>query len=452
MTSAELGGLTGSRQLGRVLAVTTIGNLVEWYDFLVYAYLTPVLAGLFFPGSDRATGILTTLAIYGVSFFVRPVASFFWGPLGDRVGRRAVLSAVIVLMGISTLGLGLLPTHAQVGTLAPVLLLLVRILQGFAATGEWVGSLSYLLENTAPRGRGALLGVNSASGIIPGPIAALVVFAVQSSMTQESFTAWGWRVPFVIGGILALVGLYVRLRMEETPAFRQLSNVRRTARTPIRSCFRRYPRQLAAVFVVASLMSLGSYGMLTSVPTYLSETVKLAKGPALLISAAAALVFTFAIPLFGRLGDRVGRRPLVLTGAGLLVAGSVPSYLLLDSGSLAGVFAGQAILGISTAVLMAGGVALMVEIFPTNVRLTGGVISQTFAYTIFGGTVAFVNQALVVASGSALAPGFYLTACAVIVLPLSVWLVPETRGLPLLREADTADGAASRVAISDDHQ
>lgn len=420
-----------SNTVRRVLGATTIGNLVEWFDYLIYAYVAVTLAAVFFPESDPNNAILATFAIYGVSFFVRPLASPFWGSLGDRIGRRAVLTTVILLMGGATFAVGLLPTYDQVGILAPVLLLVCRVLQGFAATGEWIGSLSFLLESSPTEKRGFLLGINSAATVLPGAIAALFLLALRLSMPAEAFQAWGWRIPFLIGGLLALVGFYIRKRLEETAAFQAAKRTDTLEKTPVRSVIRKYPRQLISVFSVAALMSLSVYSLLTFMPTFLAETAGLTPTQALLASSSATILLTILIPVLAIFGDKVGRRPLLIIGASVLTLFSVPAYLLAASGTVLLTLAGLLILLIGTAFVVAAGGAVMVESFPTQVRYTGGAVSQTLAYTIFGGTAAFVSQALISSTEIDIAPAFYVTAVAAAVLGMVVFVVPETYRLPL---------------------
>lgn len=429
----------------RVLAATTVGNLVEWFDYLVYAYVASTLATIFFPAGDHGAALLATLAIYGVSFLVRPLASPFWGSLGDRIGRRKVLTAVILLMGASTFAVGVLPTYAQVGLLAPLLLLVCRVVQGFAATGEWIGSLSFLLESSPARRRGFLLGVNSAATVLPGAIAALFLLVLRLSMSEQDFATYGWRIPFLVGGVLALVGFYVRNKLDETPAFREVERTDSIEKAPVRKVFRDHPREMISVFTVGALMSLSVYSILTFMPTFLADTAGLTPTDALLASSAATVVLTLLIPAVAKISDRVGRRPLLIIGSGSLVVLSVPGYLLVSTGTVVGALAGLAALLVGTAFMIGAGGAVMVEAFPTRVRYTGGTVSQTLAYTLFGGTAAFVGQALVTSTGIAIAPAFYLTAVSFVVLLVVVFVVPETSRLSLHGEPDDVPAATSHT-------
>lgn len=449
MTTREIHTSDSYVPVSRVLVATTVGNLVEWYDYILYALLAPVFATLFFPNSDRSLALLATFAIYAVSFLVRPLASLFWGALGDKLGRRIVLSSVILLMGVSTFAIGLLPTYAQVGILAPILLLICRVLQGIGATGEWVGSLSFLLEHVPSRRRGTLMAINCAATVLPAALAALLLFLIRSLTTPADYLSWGWRIPFFIGGVLALVGLYIRSRLDETPAFRVIERTKATAARPVRSCLTEYPKQMAAVFATAGMMALSVYSLLTYTPTYLAETVGLKGSGALLSFSAAVALLTLMIPVLGLLGDRLGRKPLLIGGTLGIAVSSIPGYLIINTGGTFSSFLGQALIMVGTAAVLAGGSATMVEIFPTRVRATGGTISQTLAYTIFGGTAALVSQALVSGTGSNIAPAYYLTVYALIYLLIAIWLVPETYRLPLLREEDvTASGQAEAAILN----
>lgn len=415
------------------LAAGTIGNFVEWYDFAIYAYSAPVIATLFFTQSNHTAALLATFAIYGVAFFMRPLGAIIFGNMGDKVGRRNTLSVVIVLMGGSTFLMGALPTHSQIGLAAPILLLVLRLIQGFSAGGEFAGSNSFIMEYAPTQHRGFWASISSASTVIPSVFGALVVLLLTSTLSDGSYNSWGWRIPFLIGGPLALIGLYLRLRMEDTPAFLKLERTGQVDRAPALDAIRYYRKEMLYIFALSALQGLGFYILSGYMFTYLTETVGLDSTTALLSNMAALALLTLLIPLGGLLSDRVGRRSMMFGGCAVFAFLSIPAFLLANNGGLISALLGQVLLILGIAFFAPGYTPAQAEIFPTRVRYSGNAISYNVAYAVFGGTAPLVGTYLVSTTGSNIAPAFYLVAVAVIVV-FFVFVMPETYRIPLLRE------------------
>ncbi|MCC3770517.1 MFS transporter [Streptomyces sp. UNOC14_S4] len=418
-------------QSRKALAASAIGNFVEWYDFAVYGYSAPVIAKLFFPSSDQTTALLATLAILGTTFLFRPLGGIYFGRLGDRAGRRNALAAVVLLMGVSTVLIGLLPTYASIGASAPILLVLLRLLQGFSSGGEYSGASTFLSEHAPQHRRGMWAGMSAATTTLPFTAAALVVLSL-STASHQAYAAWTWRIPFLIAGPLALVGLYIRLRLEDSPVYRQLEQTGAVEQSSIGQVLRHYRREVFLVFGIASLNGVGFYTVSSYVPTYLTSTVGLGQTVALTANCIALCVYSVLAPLLGRLGDVHGRRPVLLAGATGLTTLAVPAYLLIGQGSWATAVLGQLLL-IGPLVAVASVVAIaQAELFPTQIRYTGSAIGYNAAYAIFGGTAPFAGAFLVAQLHSPIAPAFYLLAMGTLSLPV-VTRFPETSRLPLNR-------------------
>jgi MFS transporter, MHS family, proline/betaine transporter len=429
---------TGRR---RVVASAAIGQFVEWYDFVVYAYTASVVATLFFPADDRVASLLATFAVYAIGFVMRPVGGLLFGHLGDRLGRRGVLALVILLMGASTAAVGLLPTYAQIGLAAPVLLVVCRLLQGLSAGGEAMGSNALVAEHAPPDRRGLYVGFTYSFANLPAVFAALFVLLLTNLLSADSFESWGWRIPFLFGGLISLVGLYIRSRVAESPAFQITRSADRVSKAPIVTVLRDHRRALGFAFAMAALSGLGFYTLTGYFATYLAEAVGLT-GNASLISNSVALTVAFVtMPLGGLLSDRVGRRPVLMLGAALSAIVAIPAYLLASAGTLATAVLGQSLLAAALGVFFGPVGIVFLELFPTRTRYSGSAIGYNAAYVVFGGTAPLFGTWLVDATGSLIAPAVYMTVLSAVVFAVATRL-PESYRESLVHAEDAAPGAA----------
>jgi metabolite-proton symporter len=413
--------------VGRVAAASLIGTTIEFYDFYVYATAAVLVFGpLFFPSDNPTAQTLASLATFAIAFVARPFGSVFFGHFGDRIGRKTTLVAALLVMGISTVLIGVLPTHASAGNLAPVLLCILRFGQGFGLGGEWGGAALLATEN-APAHRRALYGMFPQLGAPLGFIIANTLFLVLSAnMSDATFTSWGWRVPFLLSSVLVILGLWVRLSLTETPIFAKALAENRQVRVPVAETFRSSWK----------IVVLGAFSvMLTYTLFYLTTTWSLSygTGPALgysrhdfLLMLCIAVVFmAAATPLSGVLSDRFGRRPVLATA---MVGGAVVGLLtgpLLGSGSTALVMvwlcAGLFFMG-----LVFGPIgAYLPELFPTNVRYTGASLAFN-AGSILGASLAPYTAVKLAAAHGVGWVGFYLAATAVVSL-VALSMLRETR-------------------------
>lgn len=410
----------------RVLLGASTGQFVEFYDFAIYGFSTVAIAQAFFPSQTGVFGILSAFAVYGVAFLSRPLGGVFFGALADRIGRRAVLYATLLTMGTATAVIGLLPTHASVGVVAPALLVVCRLAQGFSAGGEAVSAPSFVLEHAPFERRGTWIGITIAASAATSMVALLFILAFSSGMSDTTYLAWGWRIPFLVALPLSAVGIYIRRRTDESPAFQELRKEGAVTSNPIRSSLRGNSRSLAQIFVVMALSGLGFYMLVGYFVTYLDTVVGLDRLESLGANAVALLSFTVLLPIGGRLSDKFGRKPMLIVGAVAVAVVSVPAFLLVTSGSFGAAVIGQLLLAAALCTYGGGSYTFFVELLPTETRVTGAAISYNVAFALFGGTAPFVGTWLVKASATPLAPGFYLCAVAVLALVVAAF-VPETR-------------------------
>ncbi|MDH0732555.1 MFS transporter [Pseudomonas sichuanensis] len=425
--------------LRRVIAASAIGNFVEWFDFAVYGFLATLIATQFFASQDPSVALLKTFAVFAVAFALRPLGGIVFGALGDRLGRKRILSLTILLMAGSTTLIGLLPTYASIGVLAPALLTLARCLQGFSAGGEYAGACAYLMEH-APQDKRAFYGsfvpVSTFSAFA---CAAVIAYGLEANLSAEAMNSWGWRVPFLIAAPLGLVGLYLRWRMEETPAFRQaMAEGKQHSHSPLGDTLRHHGRTIRNLGAFISLTALSFYMFTTYFATYLQTVGQLGRAQALLVTTVALLFAAVGCPLAGALSDRIGRRRTIGVTCLWVMVAVFPAYWLASSGSMSGALLGVILLAVGA--LMSGVVtaALLSECFPTRSRYTASAITYNVAYTLFGGTAPLVATWLIEQSGSRLAPAFYLVVIALLAL-IGGLALPETSRISLHAEGAVGD-------------
>ncbi|WP_051579555.1 MFS transporter [Pseudonocardia acaciae] len=417
---------TLARTRYRPLLGAGVGTFVEFYDFAIYALTVPIIATQVFPAGDPNAALISAFAVYGVAFVIRPLGGVVFGVIGDRYGRRRVLTLVLTLIGVSTALIGVLPTYAQAGLLAPALLVGLRLLQGLSAGGEATSASSFALEHAPPSRRSLWNTVVIAASAVSSVVGLAVVLGLNAAMPEAAFAAWGWRVPFLLALPLSLIGLYIRVRTDESPAFERAKRSAALSSGPVREAFRHNRAAIAIAFALSSMTGLAFYYLAGYLPTYLQVTGGLSRTGALVSNGVALVVFAVALPACGALADRYGRRPAIRLGAALLVVTSVPAFLLAGGGGLAGAITGQLLLALSLAVFGGGSYVTLMEVFPTRTRITGAAVGYNLGYALFGGTAPLLASVLVARTGSASAPGYYLAVVALLVLACT-FRVPETK-------------------------
>src|SRR5215218_3590317 len=289
----------------RATVGASIGNLVEWFDFATYSFLAVTLAAVFFPSGNPTAALLSTFAIFAAAFFVRPLGGLFFGPLGDKIGRQRVLATVIILMSLSTFAIGLLPGYATIGIWAPLLLVVCRLLQGFSAGGEFGGGATFLAEYSPDERRGYMVSWLEFSTLIGFILGSGSVLVMNSALGEDAMISWGWRIPFLVAGPLGIVGLYIRLRLEDTPEFRALETTGEVAQSPLKEAFVENWRQILQVAGIAIIHNVGFYMVFTYMPTYFSTELGFGQTASFVSIVLAGLVGLVLVPPLGALSDRV---------------------------------------------------------------------------------------------------------------------------------------------------
>lgn len=409
----------------RALVSGSVGNLLEQYDNLVYAYSTVYLSAQFFADGGSLSSLLSTFAVFAVGFLARPVGTVVFGHIGDKFGRRPALLASVVLMGAATVLIGLLPGYATIGAAAPVLLVVLRLFQGFAVAGEWAGSAAMLVEYATRRTRGRYGSLNQVSTAAGFLVAAAVVALNSLFWSEQGMLDFGWRVPFLVGALTALIAVLLRFGLEDTPAFREQEAAGETVASPLRLALRTQKSAMARGFFFTVSWTVAYFFFLTYLPTHLRSQVGVDPGLVEASNIVGLVVLTVAIFGFGVLSDHIGRKPLLLIGSGGFVVLSFPVMWLFSTGSTAAVYLGQVLIALVLAAFSGPGPAALAEIFPTNVRYSALGIGYNFSVMAFGGTAGFIATALIDATGNALLVALLPTAAAVITF-VTVCLMPET--------------------------
>ncbi|MCW2003603.1 MHS family proline/betaine transporter-like MFS transporter [Xanthomonas arboricola] len=421
--------------LRRAVGAAALGNAMEWFDFGVYGYLAVTLGQVFFPSSNPTAQLIATFATFTVAFLVRPIGGMVFGPLGDRYGRQKVLAATMILMALGTFSIGLIPAYAQIGLWAPALLLLARLLQGFSTGGEYGGAATFIAEYATDRNRG-LMGSWLEFGTLGGYIAgAATVTALHMALSQAQMLDWGWRVPFLVAGPLGLLGLYMRMKLEETPAFRAYTEQseqrkRETAGQGLMTLLRLHWPQLLKCVGLVLVFNVTDYMLLTYMPSYLSVTMGYAESKGLLLIILVMLVMMPLNVVGGMFSDKLGRRPMIIGACAALFALAIPCLLLIGSGSDVLIFTGLMLLGLALVCFTSSMPSTLPALFYTPVRYSALSIAFNVSVSLFGGTTPLVTAWLVERTGDPLVPAYYLMGAAAIGL-VTMLFVRETAGLPL---------------------
>lgn len=414
----------------RAIAAGTIGNILEYYDFAIYASLTPIIAPLFFPTQDPALAFLAAFGAYAVGFLARPLGGFVFGHFGDKVGRRTTLAAAVIMMAVSTLLIGILPTYATIGLLAPILLVVARLVQGFSAAGEWGGSAVFMVEY-APENRRGLFGSMQQFGVAAGFLAGLLVAALLTNVVpEEVVSGWAWRIPFIAGLLIGIVGLYLRLRLEDTPNFQALEETNEVERAPLLTMVRTNYKELLIIMGFTALWGSAYHLFTAYMPTYISENIGFSLSSSLAFNAVGLASFVLLIPPMGWLSDKVGRKPMLVGAALGFVVLTYPIFLLLSQATVISVVLALLAIALLLAVFSGPGPAALVELFPTKIRYSALGVGYNLSVTIFGGTAPFIATLLTSRTDSALSPSFYAIFTALITL-VAVVSMRETYKAPL---------------------
>ncbi|MBP6216162.1 MAG: MFS transporter [Luteimonas sp.] len=407
-----------------------IGNFVEWFDYASYGFFATVIAKAFFPEIAPESALLATFAVFAISFIVRPIGGIVWGGIGDKIGRRTALSWSILIMSGATTLIAFLPSYAQIGILGPILLLIIRMVQGFSASGEYAGATSFIAEYSPDNRRGlytSIVPASTAAGLLAGSLMSAGLFALLDDAQMQSF---GWRLPFLLAAPLGLIGLYIRLKLEDTPKFRELEQSHEIEATPVRQLFTNYWRQIMIAFGVTCLNAVGFYLILSYMPTYLITEMGIGEEQSFIATSITLAVYIGLIFLMGMLSDRFGRKTALITASVLFIGLTVPLFAMLDGAAFWKIVLIQVAFGALLTVNDGTLPCFLSEIFPTKVRYSGFAFSFNTANALFGGTAPFVATWLIGATGSKLAPAWYLVAAAIVAV-IAMLMSRETANHPL---------------------
>lgn len=435
---AEPRGGGASLILRRATLGAAIGSVVEWFDVAVYGYLAITLGELFFTTTDPTTALLSSFAVFGAAFAVRPLGGIFFGAIGDRIGRQRTLAAVVILASISTLGIGLLPTYGAIGLAAPVLLVVLRLLQGFSAGGEIGGASAFVAEHAPARRRGLYVSwveVGSISGFLLGSV---VVLLLTVSLGDGQMSDWGWRVPFLLAGPLGVAGLYIRSKLEETPEFTALQEKGDLSKRPLLESITGSWRSILSTAGYALFQNAALYVFLTFIPSYLTKNLGYSATIASTSSVIAMAAACVTIPLFGAWSDRIGRRPVLGASCVAAIVLSLPLFLLMGEHSAPLAILAHVALGVILAAFLGPTLAAMNELFHTRVRYGGFSIGYNLSVSAFGGTAPFLVGLLITQTGIVASPAFYVIAAAVITFAV-IACTRETAPRKLEGKAHAAD-------------
>ncbi|MFD7775026.1 glycine betaine/L-proline transporter ProP [Streptomyces sp. NPDC059753] len=434
--------VTDEAAVKRAVKAASLGNAMEWFDFGIYSYLAVTIGHVFFPSGNATVQLISSFATFAVSFLVRPIGGMVFGPMGDKIGRKKVLAMTMILMAIGTFAIGLIPSYAVIGFWAPVLLIFFRLVQGFSTGGEYGGASTFIAEY-APDKRRGFFGSFLEFGTLAGYVGAAGLVTVLTTLLDTgSMESWGWRVPFLVAGPIGLVGLYLRLRLDETPAFQKLedesshrasdaaSNVETTAKGDLAKIFRGYWPTLILCICLVGAYNITDYMLLSYMPTYLSDEMSYKESHGLLILIATMIVLMLVITQVGKLSDRFGRKPLLMAGMLGFLLLSIPSFLLVKNGALWAVSLGMLLLGLSLVCMLGTMSAALPALFPTQVRYGSLSVGYNLSASLFGGTTPLVVTALISVTGTDMMPAYYAMAAALVGV-IAVACMKETAQQPL---------------------
>ncbi|MFI0140097.1 glycine betaine/L-proline transporter ProP [Streptomyces luteogriseus] len=425
----------------RAVKAAALGNAMEWFDFGVYSYIAVTLGKVFFPSGNPTAQLLSTFGAFAAAFLVRPLGGMVFGPLGDRVGRQKVLALTMIMMAAGTFAIGLIPSYATIGVGAPILLLVARLVQGFSTGGEYAGASTFIAEYAPDKRRGFLgswLEFGTLAGYIGG---AGLVTIMTALLSTDDLTSWGWRTPFLIAGPMGIIGLYLRMHLEETPAFAAEAEKAENNRpkTPLREMVTGQWRALLLCVGLVLVFNVTDYMLLSYMPSYLTGQLHYDETHGLLVVLGVMAVMMIVQPFAGALTDRVGRRPVIATGCAGFLLLSVPALLLIREGSLLAVALGMGALGMLLVCFTASMPSALPALFPTKVRYGSLSIGFNVSVSLFGGTTPLVVTALIGATGNMMMPAYYMMAAAVIG-GFAVWRMAESAGRPLPGSAPSVAG------------
>ncbi|WIB34382.1 MFS transporter [Curtobacterium sp. MCSS17_005] len=448
----------------RAVSGMVVGNTMEWYDVGVYGYLAVTMGKVFLPTAEPAVQILFSLGVFAATYVARPLGGIVFGRLGDRIGRQKVLATTLIMMAASTFLIGALPAYASIGVFAPIVLVVLKLAQGFSTGGEYAGATTFITEYAPDRRRGFFASILDFGSYMGFALGASVVTVLQLTLGDEAMTAYGWRFPFLAAGVIGVVAIYFRLRIEESPVF-QAAQAAQEAATDARvdasgqrpssvfAMVRQHWRPIViAIMLVAASNTVG-YALTSYMPTYLTDSLGYSALDGTLLTIPVLVLLAVMLPLTGKLSDKLGRRVVMWIGAATTVVLVIPAFMLIGHGAQWSTLAGLALLALMTALWVSNQAASLPALFPTSTRYAGMGFAYNIAIAVFGGTTPLIVQALLTATGDELAPAYFLMATS-LVGAVGVLCMKESSRRPLpgsMPAVETADEARELVRTQDNN-
>ena len=400
-----------------------VGNILEWYDFAVFGYFAPIIGSQFFPSEDKLASIISAFGVFAAGYMMRPLGGVIFGSIGDRMGRKKALQISVAMMALPTILVGFLPTHAQIGLAAAVLLVLLRLIQGVSVGGELIGSISFITE-IAPSHRRGLYGsftlCSALCGVMLGSLVATILHGLLSTTAIHS---WGWRIPFLAGFAIAGFAIWMRRGLVEAPDFQKHMEAGDLEKNPVVEALKTKPRQILHVLLLVMVMGGGFYMLFVWWPTYLTKIIPKPVPHALAVNTLSMVALMCFIPLMGLLSDIWGRRIVLVLATGALVVFTYPLFVYSDHGTFAGALVCQLLFALIFSGIQGPMSATMMEMFPMKTRFSGIAIGYNISLAIFGGTAPMVSTWLIHKTGHDItAPAYYLMAMALVSFGASLFV------------------------------
>ena len=424
-----------NKLLKRAVGAAALGNTMEWFDFGVYSYLAVIIGQVFFPGASSTAQLIASFGTFAAAFLVRPIRGMVFGPLGDRFGRQKILALTMIMMSIGTFCIGLIPDYDSIGIAAPILLLVARLVQGFSTGGEYGGAATFIAEYSTDKRRGfmgSFLEFGTLGGYLMGASLVTIMIAV---LPTEAMHSWGWRIPFFLAAPLGLFGLYIRLKLEETPAFKEhmdkqdaLEHSKPTL--SLLQMLHKYRKQMLQCIGLVLVFNVSNYMLTSYMPSYLTSVLGMSELTGLLLVMVIMFVMMPLTLAWGHWTDRLGRRPVIAFGALGLVLLAIPSFMLIGSGNMWAVFGGLVILGVLHTCFSGTMPATLPALFITDIRYSALAIGFNLSVSLFGGTTPLVTAWLVDTTHNVMMPAYYMMGAGLIGA-LTVLTLRETARKPL---------------------
>ncbi|MGO2862795.1 MAG: MFS transporter [Brevibacterium sp.] len=412
----------------RVVMAATVGNFVEWFDIGVYGTMSASLSKHLFDSTDPVSALLSTFAVFAVGFVIRPVGGLVFGPMADRIGRNRVLVITVALTSLSTAAIGILPSYETIGVLAPLLLVLIRLMQGFGAGGETSSAVGLLYEYAPSEKRGFYTSLSAATGFVAFVVSAGLALGLTLRLGDEAVNDWAWRIPFLVALPLGLIALYLRSHLDDSPVFREMQSNEELSASPLRETFKKARVAMLVLAGLVVLKGVAHWTLQTFMVSYMEDTLGFTMTESFLASAIAMAVVMVLIPISGIISDKVGRKPVLGAGAvGLFVlAWPAITLMTLENAPLA--IAAMVLLALPVAAYDGAINAIMAELFPARIRTGAMAIPYNVAVSLLGGTAPYIAAWLTVTTGYKQAPSFYLMLAAAVTFITLIRFVRETAG------------------------